>query len=134
MGRKKGKKTPRDRGETPRRGMRRSIRYEAVDERDDPQAGGRPNPRADAPPSIHLRMLNAQEAMERLAFQVRAYAAKGQTEVLVVHGKGTSSVRGVSVLGPLVRTWCDDHPDLVSSWREAPSAWGGSGAVVVVLR
>ena len=130
MGRKKGKKKSGDGGQTPRRGMRRSIRYEAVDDLD---SEARPDPRADAPPSIHLRMLKAQEAMERLDFQVRAFAAKGQAEVLVIHGKGSSSVRGVSVLGPLVRDWCDGHPDLVASWREAPNKWGGSGAVVLVL-
>jgi DNA-nicking Smr family endonuclease len=54
--------------------------------------------------------------------------------VLVVHGKGTGSVGGVSVLSPEVRNWCDAHPSLVVSWSEAPPKWGGAGAIVVNLR
>jgi len=38
------------------------------------------------------------------------------------------------VLGPIVRDWCDEHPALVLSWREAPPKWGGAGAIVVTLQ
>lgn len=129
MGRKK-KRPASSSGGSPRRGLRRSIRYEAVEEFPEDRAPAR-DPQA--PPSIHLRLLKAEEALERLEFQLRAYAAKGQREVLVIHGKGSNSAGGVSVLGPLVRKWCDDHPGVVQSWRIAPSSWGGEGAIVVLL-
>lgn len=130
MSSKKPKREKASPGGGPRRGLRRSIRYEAVQEFPEDQGPVR-NPAA--PPSIHLRLLKADEALERLEFQLRAYAAKGQREVVVIHGKGSNSPGGVSVLGPLVRQWCDDHPVLVQSWRIAPGAWGGAGAIVVVL-
>ena len=131
MGSKRGKKPKKESNRsTPRRGMRRSIRYEAVEELPDSR---RPSRGPEAPPTIHLRKISAEEALDRLAVQLRAYARQGVGEVLVVHGKGQNSARGISVLGPLTRQWCDDNPDLVSSWREAPAHWGGSGAIVVVL-
>ena len=131
MGRKKKKQSSSGVGGSPRRGLRRSIRYEAVEELPE----DRPKQRhPEAPPSIHLRLLNADEALARMSFQLKAYAAKGQKEVLVVHGKGSHSPGGVSVLGPLVRQWCDEHSGMVQSWREAPRHWGGSGAIVVVLQ
>lgn len=89
--------------------------------------------RDDAPPSIHLRKLTVDEAFMRLESQLKGFAGRGIREVLVIHGKGQGSVGGISVLGPEVRQWCDKHPALVSSWREAPPRWGGSGAIVVVL-
>ena len=130
MGKKKKKPSNSGPGGSPRRGMRRSIRFEAVEEQPDDRSNNR-DPAA--PPSIHLRLLKADEALERLEFQLRAFAAKGQREVLVVHGKGSNSPGGVSVLGPMVRQWCDDHGGIVQSWRQAPRHWGGSGAIVVVL-
>jgi dsDNA-specific endonuclease/ATPase MutS2 len=119
----------------PRRGLRRSIRHDAVDttdddERDAPDARREPG----RPPEILLRKLKLAEALERLEFQLRAHAARGPGEVLVVHGKGQHSAGGVPVLGPEVRRWCDAHPSLVASWSEAPLRWGGAGAIVVRLR
>lgn len=130
MGRKKSKRSSSTPGGSPRRGLRRSIRYEAVQEfpEDD-----RPVRDPAAPPAVHLRKLKAEEALARLEFQLRAFAAKDQSEVLVIHGKGSNSPGGVSVLGPLVRQWCDAHPTLVKSWRIAPTGWGGEGAIVIVL-
>jgi dsDNA-specific endonuclease/ATPase MutS2 len=130
MGRKKSRRPGNAPGRSPRRGLRRSIRYDAVTELDEDRGPAR-DPAA--PPAVHLRLLKAEEALERLEFQLRAFAAKGQSEVLVVHGKGSNSPGGVSVLGPLVRSWCDDNPAVVRSWRIAPSSWGGEGAIVVVL-
>jgi DNA-nicking Smr family endonuclease len=86
------------------------------------------------PPEILLRKLKLAEALERLEAQLRAHAAHGQAEVLVIHGKGQNSAGGVSVLGPEVRRWCDHHPTLVAGWSEAPVRWGGAGAIVVRLR
>ncbi|RKZ12311.1 hypothetical protein DRQ50_12130 [bacterium] len=125
MGRKKGKDA------SGRRGLRRSIRYagreeQAVDEPDAYKLG--------APPTIMLRKLRLEEAIDRLAMQLAAHAHAGTGEVLVVHGRGTNSPGGVGVIGPAVRQWCDDHPGLVTGWREAPARWGGPGAMVVNLR
>ena len=125
MGRKKGKDA------SGRRGLRRSIRYGAEE---DP-AGGEPDGyKLGAPPSIMLRKLRLEEALERLATQLAAFAHAGTREVLVVHGRGTNSPGGVSVIGPAVRQWCDEHPGLVVGWREAPARWGGPGAMLVNLR
>jgi DNA-nicking Smr family endonuclease len=118
-------------GDRPRRGQRRSIRYDAVEAPQD-ETGRRHDP--DRPPEILLRKLDLAEALARLETQLRAHAGQGNPRVLVVHGKGTRSVRGIPVLGPAVRRWCDEHPALVSSWEEAPTRWGGAGAIVVRLR
>jgi len=123
MGRKKGT--------TGRRGKRRSIRYEAVEE---PAAERRDAYKLGAPPSIMLRKLALVEALDRLAAQLGAHARAGTVEVLVIHGRGANSPGGVPVLGPAVRQWCDEHPGLVARWREAPARWGGPGAIVVELR
>ncbi len=118
-------------GAAPRRGKRRSIRLNAVEA----PAEGRPRPRAvDAPPAIQLRRLPAETALERLGLQIVVHRDRGQLTVLVVHGRGRNSPGGQPILAPLVRQWLDDHPSLVASWREAPPAWGGEGAVVVELR
>ena len=130
MGSKKKRQPSADAG-PPRRGKRRSIRYEAAEDWPD-QRQREPDP--DEPPKILLRKITIDEALRRLDFQLRAYVAKGQTSVLVVHGRGNASPGGVSVLGPEVRNWCDAHPALVVSWREAPQNWGGAGAIVVTLR
>ena len=118
----------------PRRGKRRSIRYDA--ELVDPgeqRRSARPT-RDDAPPAIHLRRLLAEQDLGRLKTMLQGYAHLGRKDVLVVHGRGHSSPGGQPVLGPLVRRWCDEHPELVASWREAPPEWGGAGAIVVTLR
>lgn len=130
MGRKKKPRREDDRT-PPRRGLRRSIRFEAEEEWPEERRRGRGE---DAPPEIMLRKLKLIVALERLEFQLRAHAAKGTPRVLVVHGKGSSSPGGVSILGPEVRKWCDAHPGLVLSWQEAPPRWGGAGAIVVNLR
>ena len=130
MGRKKGK-TSSSAGGGPRRGKRRSIRFEAEEQW--PEDRPRKPVRDDAPPAIHLRKLTLEEALMRLETQLRAFEGQGAREILVIHGKGQGSAGGISVLGPEVRDWCDKHPSLVSSWREAPPHWGGSGAIVVVL-
>ncbi|MFT5232559.1 MAG: DNA-nicking Smr family endonuclease [Candidatus Krumholzibacteriia bacterium] len=129
MGRKKKRQPANEQSRQPKRGMRRSIRFSEEDKPGNPPRGRG----EDAPPEILLRMLTVAEALERLEFQLRAYAAKNQPKVLVVHGKGHSSPGGISILGPEVRDWCDSHPSLVESWQEAPSRWGGSGAIVITL-
>lgn len=127
MGRKQRK--PARSEPAPRRGKRRSIRYDAVEV--DPN--DRRQHRSPAPVEISLRRLRAEDALTRLESQLRSFARMGKREVLVVHGQGHNSPRGQSVLKSLVRQWCDDHPGLVRSWREAPREWGGAGAIVVQL-
>lgn len=126
--------------EHPQKGKRRSIRHGAMDPVADDDPDGEapviPEPRREPPrpPEILLRKLKLVEAIERLESQLRAHALHGQSEVLVVHGKGQGSAGGISVLGPEVRLWCDRHPALVMTWSEAPPGWGGAGAIVVRLR
>lgn len=120
--------------DTPRRGLRRSIRHEAIDTSGDDDSPPDVRREPDRPPEILLRKLKLVEALERLELQLRTYASRGQAELLVIHGKGQYSAGGVSVLGPEVRRWCDQHPALVVSWSEAPLRWGGAGAIVVRLR
>jgi DNA-nicking Smr family endonuclease len=133
MGRKKGKTKSPNPEAGPRRGKRRSIRYEAEEQWPEDREEARKSARDDAPPSLHLRKLTVDEALRRLETMLEGYARQNQREVLVIHGKGQGSLGGISVLGPEVREWCDRHPALVSSWKEAPARWGGSGAIVVVL-
>ena len=116
---------------SPSRGVQRSIRFDAAQEPEQEQARPRD---PDKPPEILLRKLTLAEALQRLEVQLRAWAGQGRRQVLVVHGKGSRSEGGIPVLGPEVRRWCSGHPQLVSSWSEAPARWGGAGAIVVTLR
>ncbi len=126
-----GRKNRRQRQEeAPRRGRRRTIRREASESPPRPRGPDR----AAAPPRLHLRHLTAEEALIRLETTVRGHARLRTPELLVVHGRGLRSPGGEPVLGPLVRRWCDEHPQLVASWRPAPAAWGGEGAIVLNLR
>ena len=77
MGKKK-KRQPSGDGSQPRRGMRRSIRFEAEEEWPEERRRSRGE---DAPPEIMLRKLKLLTALERLDFQLRAYAAKNQQKV-----------------------------------------------------
>lgn len=136
MGRKKGGRKDDAGGEQPvRRGKRRSIRYEAVQEWPEERLKALEEVRqAGRPPEIVLRKLPVVEALDRLDRQIRAHVRKGTPQVLVVHGKGRNSPGGMPVIGPLARRWCDDSSHLVESWREAPDNWGGAGAMLVVLK
>jgi DNA-nicking Smr family endonuclease len=115
---------------SPRRRLRRSIRYDAVVE-DPRERRGRME--AGMPPSINLRRLRAEQALAQLEAQLRAFSGMGRKKVLVVHGRGHGSTGGQPVLKGLVREWCHAHPGLVRGWSEAPREWGGEGAIVVLL-
>ena len=116
-----------------RRGGRKT-RSEQVSEQAQEKLPGPPAaPHPPRPPEIFLRKCTFEEAMHRLDQQVRAHAAQGRREVLVVHGKGRGSPDGRGVLGSAVREWCLAHPRLVRGWRTAQPAWGGDGAVVLDL-
>ena len=108
---------------------RRGGKRAAQPEPDHDAPAGRP----ERPPEIFLRMCPYDEAMRRLDQQVRAHHRHGRREVLVVHGRGRGSPDGKGVLGDAVRQWCNQRGDLVTEWRPAPPAWGGDGAVVLIL-
>jgi len=128
VGRFKSRSGP---GGRPGKGMRRSIRHDAVaddDPRDEPAA-------AEArPPEILLRQLRAAEALAFLEMMVDRHRRQGDGRVLVVHGKGLRSEGGAPVIAPLVRDWLRDNPDRVAAWETAPRRWGGEGALLVTLR
>ncbi len=111
------------------RGLRRSIRRDAVEE-----TAPRPPRSGEPPPRIDLHRRRADEALQYLAMMLEMHRRRGTREVLVVHGRGLHSSGGAPVLGPLVRRWLGEHPELAASHRPAPRDWGGEGAVVVVLR
>ena len=113
-----------------RKKMRRSIRHDAWSE-DDPNAQ---RPSGTMPPTINLRHMRAEEAEAVFEASVARHRTRGTRELLIVHGRGLGSPGGKSVIGPLVRNWCDRHTEMVSSWREAPRDWGGAGAIVIRLR
>lgn len=113
-----------------RRGLRRSIRHQAYEDWEDAADGSFIDRQ---PPRIMLRMKPLREALSLLEREVRLHREAGEAEVVVVHGKGTNSPGGVSVLGPEVRRWCAENPGLVASWREAPRRWGGEGALLLTL-
>lgn len=133
MGRKKGKKTGSGPGGSPRRGMRRSIRTDAYEEGPEDRLKRLEYRHSPKPPEINLRMMRADAALTFLESKLCGLQREGRAEALVIHGKGHGSAGGISVLGPLVRQWCNNHPELVARWEEAPAFWGGAGGIVVTL-
>ena len=53
--------------------------------------------------------------------------------VLVIHGKGLNSRGGEAVLRKLARHWLTQHPHVLA-YCDAPTQYGGSGAVLVLLK
>jgi DNA-nicking Smr family endonuclease len=53
--------------------------------------------------------------------------------VLVIHGKGLNSRGGEAVLRRLSRHWLTQHPHVLG-YCDAPPTYGGSGAVLVLLK
>jgi DNA-nicking Smr family endonuclease len=53
--------------------------------------------------------------------------------VLVIHGKGMNSRGGEAVLRRLARHWLTQHPHVLG-FCDAPPKYGGSGAVLVLLK
>jgi DNA-nicking Smr family endonuclease len=81
-----------------------------------------------------LRRLREAVAIAILAQRVPLHARAGDTELLVVVGKGRGSPGGESILGPAVRAWCAANPRWVSAVREAPAREGGQGVLILSLR
>ncbi len=78
------------------------------------------------PVSLHLRGKRAEEALAELDKYLDDAALAGLPRVVVVHGKGTGTLRRA------VHEYLAHHPG-VASFRLAPDAEGGSGATIVDL-
>jgi len=82
---------------------------------------------ADRAPELDLHALTVEEAIPRLdEFLHDAYSA-GWHNALIVHGKGTGTLRLE------VRRYLSRHP-LVFRHREADKFHGGAGATQVIFR
>ncbi|MGM0506046.1 MAG: endonuclease MutS2 [Bacteroidota bacterium] len=77
-------------------------------------------------PTLSLRGLRAEEAVNQLMHHLDRALAAGLHRVEIIHGKGTG------VLMERVRSYLDDRPD-VSGWEEAPIEQGGSGCTIARL-
>jgi len=85
------------------------------------------------PPRLMLRKMRREPALERLSTFVRYHRHRGTPRVVVVVGRGRRSGEQGPVIGPAVRKWCDQHPDLVPDIHVAPPSQGGDGALVLHL-
>lgn len=75
---------------------------------------------------IRLRHLTVDEALIKLDRYLNSAFMAGLSQVRVVHGKGTGTLRQI------VREQLAKHP-LVSSYRPADYGEGGEGVTVVAL-
>jgi DNA-nicking Smr family endonuclease len=82
---------------------------------------------------LDLHGMNRREAAEAVARFVRASAARGLACVRIVHGKGLGSKNREPVLKAKLRAWLAPR-DEVLAYCQAPAAWGGSGALLVLLK
>jgi DNA-nicking Smr family endonuclease len=91
--------------------------------------------RAFWPISAHLDLhgLNSDRARSALATFVTQSQSHGARCVRIVHGKGYGSQNGQPVLKSRVAQWLTQLP-AVSAFASAPSAHGGHGALLVLIR
>jgi DNA-nicking Smr family endonuclease len=82
---------------------------------------------------LDLHGMNRVEAAEAVARFVRQAAARGLACVRIVHGKGLGSRHREPVLKQKLRAWLMPR-DEVLAYCQAPAAWGGSGALLVLLK
>lgn len=85
--------------------------------------------------TLDLHRLTRPVARRTLAVFLAEEAKRGRWSVLVVVGKGHHSQGGEGVLRSEIVTWLTSGPCArhVLAFETAPRAWGGSGAVVVVI-
>ncbi|MBQ9579495.1 MAG: Smr/MutS family protein [Ottowia sp.] len=81
---------------------------------------------------LDLHGLRVDEARTALATFLHRAAADGLRCVRIIHGKGTGSAGGRSVLGPLAVRWLQQAPQ-VRAFVAANPAAGGSGALLALL-
>ena len=82
---------------------------------------------------IDLHGLTRDQAWERLSGFVSACVSRGMKKILIVHGKGNHSNGSDPVLGPMVRTFIEQHPHLGSSGHPDHNQ-GGNGATWVIIK
>ncbi len=82
---------------------------------------------------LDLHGMNRVEAAGQVALFVRSAAARGLRCVRIVHGKGLGSRNREPVLKGKLRAWLTPR-DEVLAYCQAPAAWGGSGALLVLLK
>jgi DNA-nicking Smr family endonuclease len=82
---------------------------------------------------IDLHGLNRDEARLRLADYLGDCVKRGLRCLRIVHGKGLRSPRREPVLKGKMNQWLSQR-DEVLAYCQAPSAWGGAGALLVLLR
>lgn len=85
---------------------------------------------------IDLHGMSAAEARGQLELFLRTMRARGQRCVLVVHGKGVHSPRGIGVLRGEIAAWLSQSSmsAQVAGFATAHEDDGGEGAVYVLLR
>jgi DNA-nicking Smr family endonuclease len=93
----------------------------------------RGEPEADR--ELDLHGLEAREAHEDVAFELREAFDAGERCLRIVHGRGTHSPAG-PVLKEALLEWLQEPPlaPLVLAFASAPPAQGGAGALLVLLR
>ena len=82
---------------------------------------------------LDLHGYTADKAREALAQFIEQSRACGTRCVRVIHGVGHGSARGQPVLKARVAAWLTQLPG-VQAYATAPSAHGGRGALMVLLR
>jgi DNA-nicking Smr family endonuclease len=84
---------------------------------------------------LDLHGLQARDAREDVTFELRDAYAEGDRCVRIVHGRGLRSPGG-PVLKEALLEWLQAPPlaALVMAFASAPPAWGGAGALFVLLR
>jgi DNA-nicking Smr family endonuclease len=84
---------------------------------------------------LDLHGLDSHAAREDVTFELRDAYQEGERCVRIVHGRGLRSPGG-PVLKDAVLDWIQAPPlaAIVLAFATAPPAWGGSGALLVLLR
>lgn len=82
---------------------------------------------------IDLHGLTRDEAWSRLESFVSDCVRRNLKKILIVHGKGNHSHGPDPVLGPMVRTFIEQNPNLGTSGHPE-HALGGTGATWVVIK
>jgi len=102
-------------------------------QRPEPRRESAPPRKALPIPTLMLRHMTEEVALDRLDRFLRQHRRHGTAEVRIIVGKGSRSAGGESVLRPAVRSFCDGRPALVRSIRDAPPELGGGGAWILEL-
>ena len=82
---------------------------------------------------IDLHGLNRDDARLRLAEFLGNCVKRGLRCLRIVHGKGLRSPRREPVLKGKMNQWLSQR-DEVLAYCQAPSGWGGAGALLVLLK